>query len=62
MKKKIKDLTEEEALAICNKVPACCVCPLRLCGGDYCVRKGISKYYPKDLVEWYLNKEVVINE
>ena len=60
MRKKIKDLTEQEVLDICCEYDACYMCRLRLHGGDYCIRKGISKYYPKDLVECYLNKEVLL--
>ena len=66
LKKKIKDLTEQEALDICCRTDACCVCPLRLHGGDYCIRKTymdrLVRNCPSytDIVEWYLNKEVVL--
>ena len=64
MKKKIKDLTEQEALDICCECDACFLCPLRFHGGDYCVRKTnmdrFAENHPqiKDIIEGYLNKEV----
>lgn len=68
MKKKIKDLTEQEALDICCEYDACMFCPIKLHGGDYCVRKTymdrLVRDYPsyKDIVEAYLNKEVNLVE
>lgn len=60
MKKKIKDLTDKEAAAICLRISACMFCPLRLRFGDYCIRKGWSKHYPQEFVDAYLNKEVEV--
>ena len=64
MKKKIKDLTELEALYICHIHESCLYCRLKFFGGDYCIRKTymdrLVRDHPslKDPVDQYLNKEV----
>lgn len=60
--KQIKDLTEDEALAICLKHDMCLMCPLGLHGGNCCIRKGIYPYIPKDIAESYLNQEIDLNK
>ena len=53
MKKKLKDLTYGEIVEICKKREDCENCPfLRL--GLYCA----AKYYPREIPEGALNKEV----
>lgn len=63
MKKKIKDLTEQEKIKICCKYDMCFMCPLEI-NRNVCIRKvDISKLEErigKDCFERYLNKEVVL--
>ena len=59
MKKKLKDLTDEEIITICDRYTYCGDCKLRFHGGDYCVRKYIPKeVFPEDILEKYFNREV----
>lgn len=62
MKKKIKDLTEQEKIDICCSHDFCQLCPLEFLG-NLCIRKAhlekLAKL-PKEMVDRYLEKEVKI--
>lgn len=63
MKKKIKDLTYEEAKVICNKYDSCNKCPLNLNKKSPCIPCYLDKLQCDKYITYYqLNKEIEINE
>ena len=57
MKKKIKDLTEEEIIDICdNHYTECCKCPLYIFGEMEC-KDMLPEQYGEEEIEVDLNEE-----